>query len=86
MNRLREKVKPRYKLPYKVLKEEYVYDTLIDIYPYTISIKMKDFIGGIPHCGTCFGKCIFDSNFSFALPLAQDNMDYSCIHDNEKRN
>ena len=41
LNHIREKVKPRCKLSYKVLKEEDVYDPLIDISIYPILIHLN---------------------------------------------
>ena len=41
-NNVREKGKPQYKLSYKVLQEEDVYDPLLDIYPYQALIHLKD--------------------------------------------
>ena len=43
LNNVREKVKPQCKLSYKVLKEEYGYYPLLDIYPYITSIQLEDF-------------------------------------------
>ena len=41
LNCVREKVKPKHKLSYKVLKEEDGYDPLIDISPYPKLIQLK---------------------------------------------
>ena len=47
---------------------------LLDISPYPTLIQLKYFPGGIHHYVTVVGKCIFDSNFTFALPLNQDGL------------
>ena len=41
LNCVIEKVKPRYKVLYKVLKEEDEYYTLLEIYPYLTLIQFK---------------------------------------------
>ena len=46
-------------------------------------IWLKYFLDGIRHCATIFGKLVFDSNFTFVLPLTSENLDYCCINDNE---
>ena len=84
-NFAREKGKPRCKLSYKLLKEEDGHDQLIEMSPYPTFIQLKYFLGGIHHCVTVFGKWIFDSNFTFALPPTKENLDYCCINDNEKK-
>src|SRR5687768_9457157 len=30
------------------------------------------------HCVTVYDKCVFDSNFDFALPLSQESLDLCC--------
>ena len=85
LNHLRKKGKPRCKLSYKLSKEEDGYDTLLDISMHPKLIQLKDFIGGIHHCVTVVGKWMFDSNFTFALPLTKDNLDYCFINDNETK-
>ena len=75
LNHLREKGKPQFKLLYKVLKGKYWYYPLVDISPYQTLIQLKFFIGGIHHCVTVVGKWIFDSDFTFALPLTKGNLD-----------
>ena len=54
-NHLIDKGKTRCKLSYKLFKEEYGYDTLLDISTYPTFIKLKDFPGGIHHCVTVLG-------------------------------
>ena len=75
LNRVREKRKPRCKLSYNVLKEEDDYYPLLDISLYKTLIQLKYFPGGIHHCVTVVGKWVFDSNFSFTLPLTKYNTD-----------
>ena len=82
LDHVREKGKPQCKLLCKLLKEEYVYDTLLSISPHKTLIQLKDFLGGIHHCVTVVGKWIFDSNFTFALPLKKDNLYHCCINEN----
>ena len=67
------------------MKEEDRYDKLIDISPYPTIFKLKDFLGGINHWVTVVGKWIFDSNFSFEVPLTKENLDYFRINDNETK-
>ena len=69
---------------YKFIRKNDGYDPLLEISPFTILIKLIDFIGGIHHFVTVFGKCIFESDFHFSLPLTQDDLEYCCINDNEK--
>ena len=71
LNHASEKVKPRCKLSYKLLKEKYVYDTLLDISAYTTLIQLKYHLDGIHHYITVVGKYIFDSSYIFALPLTK---------------
>ena len=80
LDHVREKGKPQCKLLCKLLKEEYVYDTLLSISPHTTLIQLKDFLGGIHHSVTAVGKWIFGSNFPFALPITKDNLDYCYIN------
>ena len=49
---------------------------MIEISPYPILIWLKYFIGGIHHCVKVVGKWIFVSNYTFALPLTKDNLEY----------
>ena len=86
LNLAREKVKPRSKISYKLLKEEYGYYPFIDTYPYPTLIHLKESLGRIHHCVTVVGKWIFDSNFTFSLPINKENLDYCCINENEKSN
>ena len=83
LNYVRDKGKPQCKLSYKLLKEEYGYDTLVEIYPYPTLVQLKYFLGGIHHCVTVGGKWIFDSNFPFEITLTKENLYYCFINDNE---
>ena len=85
MNHLRKKVKPQYKLLYKVFKEQYVYDLLLDISLFLTLIHLKEFLGGIQHCVTVVGKYIFDSNIPSVLPLTCDQRNYCCNSGNETK-
>ena len=85
LNSVKDKVKIRCKLSYKVLKEEDGYHPLLDIYSYITFIQFKDFLVRIYHCVTVFGKWVFDSNFPFALPLTKDNFDYCCNNGNNTK-
>ena len=76
LNHVIEKGKPQLNLSYKVLKEKCGYDPFLGISPYPTLVQLKYFLGGIQHCVTIVGKWIFDSNFTFALPLTQDELDY----------
>ena len=58
LNRGREKGKPQYKLFYLLLKEEYGYDPLLEIYTYPTLIQLKYFPCIIHHCVTVFGKSV----------------------------
>ena len=62
---LTDKGKPLWKISYKVLKEEDIYDPLLDIYPYTTLIQLTYFLCGSHHCVTVVGKWIFDSYVLF---------------------
>ena len=86
LNHVIEKGKPRYKLSYKLLKEECGYDPLLNTFIYASFIKLKYFQSGIHHCVTDVGKWNFDSNFTSTLHIIKDNLDYCCINDNEKNN
>ena len=79
------KRKPQYKIFYNILKKGDGYDPLLDISPYPTFIQLKYFLGGIHHCVAVVGKCIFDNNFHFALPLTKENLDDCLINDNEKK-
>ena len=85
LNNVRENRKPRCKISYKVLKEEHGYEPLLEIFPYPTLIQLKDFLGGVHHCVSVVGKCIFDSNFTFDLPSTRENVDFCCINDNETK-
>ena len=71
---MREKGKPQIKLKYKIFNQTYVYDPLIDISPFPIPNKLTYFLGGIQHCVTVVGKCIFDRNVLFLVPLTCDDL------------
>ena len=83
-NSVRYKVKPRFELLYKLLKEAYVHNPLIDIYLYPTLIQLKYFIGEIHNCVIVVGTWVFISNFLYILSLAKDKLDYCCINDNER--
>ena len=82
LNIVRGKGTPQCKLSYKIFKESYGYDTLLDIYTYQKLLQLKNVIDGINHYVTVVGKCIFDSNFPFVLPDTKDNLDYCLINEN----
>ena len=84
MNSVREKIKPRWKILYTIFKGKYEYDPLIYISPFTTLTQIKYFLGGIQHCVTVVRRCVFESNFPFALTITRDNLDYCFNNDNEK--
>ena len=45
------------------------YDPLLDISTFTTLIQFTSFLGGIQHSVIVVGKCIFDRNILFVLPL-----------------
>ena len=67
------------------MKEEHGYDPLLDIYPFTTLIQLKDFLGRIHHCAAVVGKWTFDSNLPLPLPTTQENLGYCCINYNEAK-
>ena len=85
LDHVRENGKPHCKLSYKVFKEEYGYDTLLEISPYTALIQLKYFLGGIRHCVTVVCKLVFDNNYPSSISPTKDNLDYCCINDNETK-
>ena len=85
MNHVREKDKPKCKIPYKVFKEKYGYDPLIEISPFPKPIQLKEFLGDIQQCVTVVGKCIFDSNITFDLPITCNDLDYCCTNYNKTK-
>ena len=70
-NSVIDKGKLRYKILYKLLKEEYRYDILNYISTYPKWIHLKYFIGGINNCVTVVGKLVFDIDLTFTLPLTK---------------
>ena len=82
---MREKDKPQWKLSYKLLKEQYVYNPLLGIYPFPTWIQLKDSLCGIQPCVTVIGNGISDSNITFAPHLNCDELDYYCTNDNETK-
>ena len=76
LNQVRDKGKRWCKLSYKSLKEEYGYDTLLDISTYLTLIQLKYSLGGNHHFVTVVGKWIFDINFTFSIPLTKENLEY----------
>ena len=70
---------------YKVFKEEYGYDPLLEIFPLPVLIQLLYFLGGVHHCVTLIVKRVHDRNFPFALPLNSDKMKYYFINDNETK-
>ena len=85
LHSVRDKGKPQYKLSYKILQEEYGYDTLLDISSYPTLIQLKYFIGRIHNCVRVVGKWNFDIKFPFALHITKDNLDYCFINDHETK-
>ena len=85
LNNAREKGKTRRKISYKVLKKEDECDPFLDIYPYPTLIQLEDYPGGIHYCATVVGKCIFESNLPFAIPLTKEIFYYCCINENETK-
>ena len=58
LNSVREKVKPQCKVTYKLLKDGYGYDPLLEIYTYPISTQMKYFLVMIHYCVTVVGRWV----------------------------
>ena len=85
MNHVREKRKSWLKLSSKLFKGKDGYDPLIEISPFPGLIHLKNYLGGINHCVTVVGKCIFDSNFTLPFPITRDDLDYCCINYNETK-
>ena len=81
MNRVREKVKPRRKLLYKLFKEQNGYDLLIVIYQFPTLIQLKEFLGGIQDFVTVVGKWVFDSGITFAFTLTIEELYYCSTND-----
>ena len=67
INYVREKVKSICKISYTLFKEAFGYDTFNDISPFPTLIQLKDFICGIHHFVTVFGKYILKVIFPFYL-------------------
>ena len=59
----------KHKCSYKLFKEQYAYESFLDIYPFTTQIQLTYSIGGIKNHVKVVGRFIFDSNIPFALPL-----------------
>ena len=55
------------------------------MYSFPILIQLKYFLGGVHHFITVVGKCIFDGNFPYALPLTKCELEYCFINNNEKK-
>ena len=85
MNYVKEKGKPPYKILYKVFKEEYIYNKLTEISPFTTLIQLKDFLYGIHHCVNVVYKEMFYSNLPFTLHLTHEKLDYCCINGNQTK-
>ena len=79
LNNVRDKVEPRCKLSYTVLKEEDVYYPMLEISPYPTLIQLKYYLDWIHHCVTVVGKLVFVITFPFLLPLIKVSLDYFCI-------
>ena len=58
---------------------------MLDISPNPTMLQLGDYLDGIHYCVTVFGNFIFDSNFTFAVPLTKDNLGYCWINDNETK-
>ena len=56
INHVREKVKSLCKILYTLFKEDIGYYPFIDISPFPTLIQLKDFLCGIHHFVTVFGK------------------------------
>ena len=80
-NHVIKKVKPQYKLVYKVIEGIYQYYQLLGIYPYTDLIQITDILSGIQNCVTVVGKCIFWQKYSFMFLLICDDLDYCYKYD-----
>ena len=73
---VREKIKPRYKLLYKIFEKQHGYYPFLGISPFPTSIKLEDFIDGIQIFFIVFVKWFFDIIFRFVLTLTCYNLDY----------
>ena len=80
-----EKGKRRLKHSHKVFEEQGGFDTLLSIYLLTILIQLEVFLDGIKYCATNFGKCFFENNIPFALPLTRFTPEYCCNNYNETK-
>ena len=83
LNHVRKKIKPWCKISYQLFGEQYVYDELLEIFPFPKIIQLTYFVGGIQHCVTFVGDCIFDSHVSSTLPLTCGNLEY-CFTNNDE--
>ena len=77
--------KPRCKILYRLFKEEYKYDPLLEISPFLTLIQLKYSIGWIHHCVKVVYKWIFDGNFPFEIHLTQYYLDYCCLNYNKTK-
>ena len=74
-NHVTGKGRPLRKISYKIFEKQYGYDIFLDISPFPTPTQLTDFLCGIQNCVTAVGKCIFDRNITFALPLTCDELD-----------
>ena len=58
---------------------------MIYISPYQKLIQLKDYLDGIHQYVTVVGKWIFDSNFTFVIPLTKECLNYCCVHNNKTK-
>ena len=85
MNSLIDKVKPQWKLSYKLFKEEYGYYPLVNISPFPTLVRLKDFICVFHRFLTVVSKCTVDLDFAFAFPFTIDEIYYFLIDYNETK-
>ena len=52
-----------------------VYDALLNNFFFPNLVKLYDFLGGIQHCVTVVGRCMFNINIPFVLTLYSADMD-----------
>ena len=70
---------------YKVFEKRDEYGPFFEIYPFPTLIQLAECFGGIQHCITVIGKCIFENNIMFALPLTHDYLEYLYNDENETK-